>query len=84
LDKPPAYEKGSARDSTGQLLPDDNVPEYAGRWFYGATEQRNADRIVQLLNARGAEVIIGTRRNGFLNCTWNSVNNRLSCHWSSY
>jgi hypothetical protein len=84
LDDPAEYIKGSARDSTGQALPDDNIPAYGGRWFYGGTEVLNFERFGRLLRQLGAEVIVGTHNSGFLVCSWQSDHNRLSCHWSQY
>lgn len=77
------YVESSAEDSRGQVLPDHNTADNTGRWFYPSSDQ-NGQRMVNMLHAMGAEVIVGTQQQGFLNCSWDAVSTRLTCHWSSY
>lgn len=81
IQDPPEYVKGSARDDTGQVVPDANSSDYTGTWTYGRGSEGSRDRMVRTFELLGA--LIEERDNGgyILRCNWETRGgvNRLTC-----
>jgi hypothetical protein len=76
----PEYEQGSARDDTGQLIPDADVQGNAGNWTYGSGDHVARDRLVGTMRQLGFWFPPALPPNySTVTCTWDAANNRLSC-----
>ena len=76
----PEYEQHSARDDTGQLIPDGNVAGDAGRWTYGSGDRQARDRLIGTMEQLGFAIPNPLPVNySTITCIWNAAQNRLTC-----
>ncbi|TDR44019.1 hypothetical protein DFR29_106165 [Tahibacter aquaticus] len=77
------YVPGSARDNTGQLLPDrsDNMQDYNGRWYYPPGSGDDMNAFLDLMRQLGVQVVYGTtgQGTGVIPCRWNPESNETVC-----
>jgi hypothetical protein len=81
LNHPARYVAGTARDDTGQVIPDANSSNNAGRWTYGGDQQGSGDSMLSTMRNLGF-LIVGSVPHPFrtINCTWQGPpQNKLSC-----
>jgi hypothetical protein len=76
----PYYEPRSARDSTGQVIPDSDASTNAGSWQYNGAERAPRDRLFSTMQQLGFQ-FLGSLPPDYnvITCTWDAANNRLSC-----
>lgn len=77
------YVPGSARDNTGQLLPDrsDTMRDYNGRWYYPPGSGDDMNAFLDLMRQLGVQVIYGPTGQGscVIECRWNPESNKTVC-----
>jgi hypothetical protein len=77
------YVANSARDGSGQALPDpaDNPRNYSGRWYYPPGQANDLAAFLEYMRSLGVTVTTGGNAgNGVINCTWNPTNNTTTCY----
>jgi len=75
---PAQYVEGSARDETGQFVPDANAANYAGSWHYDGDQHLALERLVHTIEGLGGKVVRGDT-DASLRCVWNRADARLAC-----
>ena len=70
LGQQPVYIKDSGRDATGQLVPEGNSAEYAGRWRYSSTDDRFFRDLIDLLGKYNIPITILNPHGRFIRCDW--------------
>lgn len=77
------YVPGSARDNTGQFLPDrsDNMQDYHGMWYYPPGSGNDMNAFLELMRQLGVQVVYGAtgQGQGVIKCRWNPENNETIC-----
>ena len=79
LNQPVAYVPGTARDDTGQLVPDSSAAPNAGSWTYYSSQIESRDRMVNTMSALG--FVLAPRPPTFTTivCTFQPGPNALTC-----
>lgn len=77
------YVPGSARDNTGQLLPDrsDDPQDYNGTWYYPPASGNDMNAFLEFMRQLGVQVVYGNtgQGSGVIKCRWNPENNETIC-----
>lgn len=77
------YKEDSARDSTGQSIPDDGGRQNAGTWTYASNQASDFNRFTRTISHFGGTVDTDGRDSGTIGCAWQENANdggHLACY----